>query len=425
MLDINLIREDTRKVADALAKRGFNFDFNELLALDGKRRELIQTAEQLKARRNFVSGEIPRIKKQGGDVGELISEMKAAGDKIRDFDSTLSALETQIKDIVDSLPNMPADDVPAGDKDNNEVLRVIGEAPRFSYEIRDHVELAARLGLIDYERGVKLGGSGFWMYTGDGALLEWALINYFIEEHTRDGYCFILPPHILTYQSGYTAGQFPKFEDDVFMLTRREGRGYSQFMLPTAETALVNLHRDEILAEEDLPKKYFAFTPCYRSEAGGARTEERGMIRGHQFNKVEMVQYTLPEGSGAAFDELVEKAERLLKGLGLHYRVSRLAAADCSAAMAKTYDIEVWLPSMGIYKEVSSISNAHDYQSRRGNMRFRRSGSRKNEFMHTLNASGLATSRIFPAMLEQFQQEDGGVRVPEILRKWVGKEFLR
>ena len=425
MLDINLIREQPEKVAAALAKRGFIIDFSELLALDVRRRELIQRSEQLKARRNSVSDEIPRLKKQGEDVGGLITEMKEAGDQIRESDASLSAVEASIKEIMDAIPNKPADDVRAGDKENNEVIGVFGETPSFSFDTKDHVELATNLRLIDYERGVKLGGSGFWAYTGDGALLEWALINFFIEEHLKDGYEFILPPHILTYQSGYTAGQFPKFEEDVFTLTQREGRGYSQFMLPTAETALVNFHRDEILAEADLPKKYFSFTPCYRSEAGGARAEERGMIRGHQFNKVEMVQYTLPEKSGEALEELLGKAEKLVRALGLHYRVSKLAAADCGASMAKTYDLEVWLPSMGIYKEISSVSNAMDYQARRGNMRFRRDESRRTEFLHTLNASGLATSRIFPAMLEQFQTEGGGVRVPEVLQKWTGKGILK
>jgi len=425
MIDINLIRENPQKVVDALAKRGFLIDFAELLALDSERRATIQTNERLKARRNQVSGDIPRLKKQGEDVEGLISEMKEAGERIREGDALLANLDAKIKSIMDPLPNMPADDVAAGDKENNEVVSIYGEQPRFSFEKKDHMELAADLKLIDYERGVKLGGSGFWLYRGDGALLEWALLNFFIEEHIKDGYEFILPPHILTYQSGYTAGQFPKFEEDVYAISRDGGGSFAQFMLPTAETALVNLHRDEILREEDLPKKYFAFTPCYRSEAGGARAEERGMIRGHQFNKIEMFQYTKPENSGAALAELVAKAENLMKTLGLHYRVSKLAAGDCGASMAKTYDIEVWLPSMGIYKEVSSASNAMDYQARRGNMRFRRGDARRNEYMHTLNASGLATSRIFPAILEQFQCGDGSVRVPEVLRKWIGKEFLR
>ena len=442
MLDISLIREAPDKVAAALAKKEVSVDFTELLAWDRERRELIRAGEQLKARRNQVSADIPRLKKEGADVDALIAEMKETGDRIRESDAVLAKLEADIAGFLEVLPNMPADDVQAGGKENNEVVRVFGEKPEFSFKIKDHVELVTSLGLIDYERGVKLGGSGFWLYKGDGALLEWALLNFFIEEHIKDGYEFILPPHILTYASGYAAGQFPKFEEDVFAIAGPgavgrsaaeagergvEGTGeraFSQFMLPTAETALVNIHRDEILSEDELPKKYFSFTPCYRSEAGGARTEERGMIRGHQFNKVEMFQYTLPECSDGAFAELTEKAERLMRKLGLHHRVSKLAAADCSAAMAKTFDIEVWLPSMGIYKEVSSVSNAMDYQARRGNMRFRRKESRRNEYLHTLNASGLATSRIFPAILEQLQREDGSVVVPEALRKWVGKEIL-
>ena len=242
------------------------------------------------------------------------------------------------------------------------------------------MDLVTSLGLIDYERGAKIGGNGFWVYTGDGALLEWALLNYFIEEHLKDGYQFMLPPHILTYQCGYTAGQFPKFADDVFKIETGEVNDRMQFILPTAETVLINYHRDEILNEEDLPKKYFAYTPCYRKEAGSYRAEERGMIRGHQFNKVEMFQYTLPEDSEAALDELVNKAERLVQGLGLHHRVSKLAAQDCSDSMGKTYDIEIWIPSMNDYKEVSSCSNASDYQARRGNIRFRRKESKRQKW---------------------------------------------
>lgn len=424
MLDLNLIRDNPQKVAGALAKRNFSADFSELLAWDRERRAKIQEADQLKARRNKVSAEIPALRKQGGDVSGLMDEMRLAGERIKEADQAIGELGGRMDGFLSALPNMPADDVPAGGKENNEALRSWGAKPEFAFAPQNHVDLVGRLGLIDYERGVKLGGAGFWLYKGDGALLEWALLNYFVEEHLKDGYEFILPPHILSYQCGYTAGQFPKFEDDVFALERQEGKGYMQFILPTAETALVNLHRDEVLDEGDLPRKYFAYTPCYRKEAGSARTEERGMIRGHQFNKVEMVQYTLPEESDRALDELVGKAERLVQGLGLHYQVSKLAAEDCSASMAKTYDIEVWLPSMGIYKEVSSASSAGDYQARRGNMRFRRKATGRAEFMHTLNASGLATSRIFPAMMEQLQQADGSVRVPEALQKWVGKAAL-
>jgi seryl-tRNA synthetase len=304
------------------------------------------------------------------------------------------------------------------------VERVLGEVPLFPFEPLDHIELVKTLGLIDYERGVKLGGNGFWLYTGDGSILEWALLNYFIEAHLQNGYQFILPPHILTNQCGYTAGQFPKFTDDVFQIAGEANTASERFILPTAETALVNLHRDEILKEAELPRKYFAYTPCYRKEAGSYRASERGMIRGHQFNKVELFQYTRPEDSDNALQEMIESVEHLLKGLGLHYRVSKLAAGDCSASMAKTYDIEVWIPSMKEYKEVSSASNARNYQARRGNIRFKRDDGHSTELVHTLNASGLATSRLIPAIVEQLQQADHSVIVPKPLRKWVGKDRL-
>ena len=280
------------------------------------------------------------------------------------------------------------------------------------------------MGLVDYERGAKLAGTGFWLYRGEGAKLEWALLNYFIDENLKNGYEFILPPHILTYHCGYTAGQLPKFAEDVFTLKQAKNERLIQFLLPTAETALISLHRDEVLKEEELPKKYFSYTPCYRREAGSYRANERGMIRGHQFNKVEIFQFTRPEDSEATLDEMVKHAEGLVQGLGLHYRICKLAVKDMSDTMAKTYDIEVWIPSMNDYKEVSSASNARDYQARRGNIRFKRKVSRKNEYVHTLNASGLATSRLLPAIVEQFQQMDGSVRIPDCLRKWLGKEVI-
>lgn len=423
MIDIKLIREKPEFVREALAKRGYVADFSGIIDADIQRRELIKKAEELKALRNRVSSEIPAIKKIGGDAQPLIDEMKRVGDMIKDMDELLSALEQKITDFVISLPNLPAGDVQAGTKENNIVLRTWGTQPVFGFEPRDHMELAARLGLIDYERGAKLGGSGFWIYKGSGAKLEWALLNYFIEEHEKDGYEFMLLPHILNYECGYTAGQFPKFLDDVYALKNDSNKSGMQFILPTAETALVNYHRDEILKEEQLPKKYYAYTPCYRKEAGSYRTEERGMIRGHQFNKVEMFQYTLAEDSEKAHMELVEKAERLVRGLGLYHRVSKLAAGDCSASMAKTYDIEVWIPSMNDFKEVSSASNAHEYQARRGNIKVRRNSGRV-EYLHTLNASGLATSRIIPAILEQFQMPDGSVIIPEVLRNKIGTDKL-
>ncbi len=424
MLDIQRIRNNPDEVKKALEKRLYDVDFTELLDWDKRRRSIITESEELKSKKNKVSGQIPVLKKQGKDVSDLLSDMKNISEQVKKMEEELREVENKINDFMSALPNIPADDVVAGGKENNQVIRTFGEKPQFSFEPKNHVDLVTSLGLVDYERGVKIGGNGFWVYTGDGALLEWALLNYFIEEHIKDGYEFLLPPHILTYQDGYTAGQFPKFAEDVFKVETGEVDNKMQFILPTAETALVNYHRDEILSEEDLPKKYFAYTPCYRKEAGSYRADERGMIRGHQFNKVEMFQYTLPEQSEEALDELINKAEKLVQGLGLHHRVSKLAAQDCSASMGKTYDIEVWIPSMNDYKEVSSCSNAYDYQARRGNIRFKRKNSKKTEFIHTLNGSGLATSRLLPAIVEQFQQEDGSIIVPEVLRKWVGKDRI-
>ncbi len=424
MLDINLIRKEPDMVRNALLKRMDSVDFTEILELDKQKRECILEGEKLKAKKNEVSSNIPKLKKEGKDISELLAEMKQVGDDIKNIDSKLNEVSTRLNDLLISLPNMPADDVVPGDKENNEVIRVWSEKPEFVFKPKDHMQLAEKLGLIDYERGVKMGGTGFWLYKGDGALLEWALLNYFVEEHTKDGYEFVLPPHLLINQCGYTAGQFPKFADDVFHLEGEKGKESTHFLLPTSETALINYHRDEILKEDDLPRKYFSYTPCYRKEAGSYRASERGMIRGHQFNKVEMFQFTKPEDSDNALEELINKAERLVQGLGLHYQVSKLAAKDCSASMAKTYDIEIWIPSMNEYKEVSSASNARDYQARRGNIRFKRKETKKNEYLHTLNASGLATSRLYPAILEQNQQKDGSIKVPEALRKWVGKEFI-
>ena len=419
MLDIQKIRQNPDEVAAALKKREYNVDFSEFLSLDEKRREVIAEGEKLKAERNTVSREIPKIKKEGGDATALLNKMKAVSDTIKHLDEELKSVETKMNDFISVLPNLPDADVVAGGKENNEVISVYGEKPEFAFKFKDHVDLATSLNLIDYERGVKLGGNGFWIYTGAGAKLEWALLNYFITEHIKDGYEFMLPPHMLNYECGYTAGQFPKFGEDVFKLEN------GNFMLPTSETALVNLYRDEILAESDLPKRLFSYTPCYRREAGSYRAEERGMIRGHQFNKVEMFAFTKPEDSDALHKELIEKACRLVEGLGLHYRLSKLAAGDVSASMASTYDIEVYLPSMGIYKEVSSISNARDYQARRGMMRFKRDGEKKTEYINTLNGSGLATSRVLPAILEQFQNDDGSVTVPEPLRAFMGTDVIK
>jgi seryl-tRNA synthetase len=425
MIDINLIRNETERVETALRKRMDSVDLSSIISNDNRRRELIARAEELKARRNTVSAEIPRLKKAGEDVTALLTEMKEVSASVKEMDQELRELEDSLRQEISVLPNLPDDDVLAGGKEANEELRTWGTKPEFDFTARDHVELVGSLGLVDYERGVKMGGNGFWLYTGMGARLEWALLNFFIDEHLADGYEFVLPPHILNYECGFTAGQFPKFEDDVFQIKQDDASAGTQFILPTAETALANFHRDEILSDNELPKKYFAYTPCYRKEAGSYRAQERGMIRGHQFNKVEMFQFTRPEDSPRALDELLGKAESLVRQLGLHHRVSKLAAKDVSAAMAKTVDIEVWIPSMNAYIEVSSASNSRDYQARRGNVRYRPEGQKKPEFIHSLNASGLATSRLIPAIVEQFQQADGSVKLPEVLSNRLGVQVLQ
>ena len=421
MLDLKLITENPELVKARLAKKGCVADFTEVLKLDAERKELMAKIEALKAERNKVSAEIPKLKKEGKPVEEIFARMRKIGEEIAEGDAKIDDLQKRVTDYVASLPNMPDDDLLPGEKENNKVIKVFGEKPEFAFKAKNHVDLCTSLGIIDYERGVKLSGNGYWLYRGDGARLEWALLNYFVATHLKDGYEMILPPHMLGYNCGFGAGQFPKFADEVYWVDSEDGnKKRANFKLPTAETALVNMYAGEILDESKLPMKFFAYTPCYRKEAGTYRAEERGMVRGHQFNKVEMVQYAHPDKSKEAFEELVNKACALMEGLGLHFRLSKLAAGDCSASMARTYDIEVWIPSMGIYKEVSSVSNANDYQARRNNTRFKDAQTGKTRFVHTLNGSGLATSRVFPALIEQYQNEDGSVTIPEVLRPFMG-----
>lgn len=421
MLDIKRIKEDPAGVKQALRAKEVDCDatIDRILELDEQRRCLIADTESRKARQNKVAKEIPALKKQGKDVSPIVAEMTELKKGLAEDQAKLDQILAEYRTAMLSLPNLPDPDLKPGGKENNEPLRYFGQPHQFDFTPKHHVDLCQGLGLIDYERGVKLAGSGNWMYTGMGARLEWALLNYFIDTHIADGYDFILPPHMLEYQCGETAGQFPKFADEVYKIANPTDDRI-HYMLPTAEAALCSIFRDEILPENALPKKYFAYTPCFRREAGSHRADERGMVRGHQFNKVEMFQFTRPEDSDEAFDELVRKAENLVKGLGFHFRTVKLAAGDCSASMARTYDIEIQIPSMNGYKEVSSVSNARDYQARRGNIRFRREATGKPEFLHTLNGSGLATSRIFPAMVEQNQRADGSIVVPEVLRKYLG-----
>ena len=427
MLDIKLIRENADDVIARLAAKGKDAEaeIKRILELDAQRREMIAANEAKKAEQNKVNKEIPAIKKAGGDVAPIFAKMKELAAEIKANDEKLATVENEYTELMLGLPNLPDPDLKAGGKENNEPVRYFGEPHHFDFEPKNHVDLCTDLGLIDYKRGTKLSGNGFWIYRGMGARLEWALLNYFIDTHLADGYELVLVPHMLGYECGLTAGQFPKFKDEVYWLETEKEDERRRFMLPTAETALVSLHRDEILTEADLPRKYISYTPCFRREAGSYRADERGMVRGHQFNKVEMVQYTKPEDSDKAFEELVTKAEALVKGLGFHFRTVKLAAADCSASMARTYDVEILIPSMDGYKEVSSVSNARDYQARRGSIRFRRDGSKQTEFVHTLNGSGLATSRILPAIVEQNQNADGSVNVPDCLRKYLGVDVLK
>ena len=435
MLDIRKIKENPDAVKAGLKAKEVDCDaiIDKILELDVQVRGLKTSTESKTAEKNKLSKENGKLfgqkkgaEKKGEDTSAIDAQIAAnmaastqIDESIADDKAKLKELDAELLQNLYALPNLPDADLLPGGKENNEPLRYIGEKHSFDFEPKHHVDLCTDLGLIDYERGVKLAGGGNWMYTGMGARLEWALLNYFIDTHTADGYDFILPPHMLEYQCGLTAGQFPKFADEVFKIANHPTEGGTFYMLPTAEAALASVYRDEILTEADLPKKFFAYTPCFRREAGSHRADERGMVRGHQFNKVEMFQFTTPEGSDEAFEELVKKAEALVAGLGLHFRTVKLAAGDCSASMARTYDIEILIPSMNGYKEVSSVSNARDYQARRGNIRYRRADG-KIDFVHTLNGSGLATSRIFPAIVEQNQRADGSIVVPEALRKYLG-----
>lgn len=425
MLDVTLIRNHPDHVHDALRKRGLDVDIPAFLTLDTQLRETRTTVERLRAERRRISTEIAARRREGGaaevaddlHVADLQTQAKALAQRLAQAEVGLKRVEGVWREFLDGLPNLPDEDVVAGGKENNRVLRTVGDPPGFGFVPKDHVRIAEDLRLVDHRRGVALAGSGHWVYRGEGAALEWALLNHFLDTHRRAGYEFVLPPHLLTREAGYAAGQFPKFADEVFQVD-------DHFLLPTAETALASLHRGETLDERELPLKYVAYTPCYRKESGGYRTAERGTLRGHQFNKVELFQYTRPADSEAAQLELLARAEELVAGLGLHYRVTQLAAADTSPAQAKTYDVEVWLPSLGGYTEVSSVSNARAYQARRGGVRYRPQNGGKPAYVHTLNASGLATSRLLPAILEQHQRADGTVAVPEVLWRWGLPEVL-
>ena len=415
MIDINKIREQTKEVEKALLKRMNDINLDKVIEWDKEKRKLGAEIDKYRFERKKISDTIPQLKKENKNTEDVILDMKKLGDKIDEMTIKYNELDKKINDYLIYLPNIPDDDIMAGGKENNQVIYTHLEKPKFNFELKPHYEILKELKMIDYTRGSKIAGEKNWIYTGIGAQLEWALINYFIDKHIKDGYQFMMLPYMLNYECGFGAGQFPKFTDEVYMIQNDENK---KFLLPTAETALVNIHSNEILNIKELPKKYFSYTQCFRVEAGSSREEERGTIRGHQFNKVEMVQYVTEEKTEEAFFELLNKAKTLMNELGLHYQVSKLAAGDCAQGMCRTYDIEVWIPSMGIYKEVSSISNSRDYQARRNNTKYRDNNGNLH-YVCTLNGSGLATSRLLPAIVEQYQNADGSITVPKVLRPYL------
>ncbi|MHA7967608.1 serine--tRNA ligase [Paenibacillus sp. CAU 1782] len=418
MLDVKLLRTEWDKLEKGLGNRGASMELvADFPQLDEKRRGLIVETEQLKNRRNTVSQEVAKLKKSGGDAEALILEMREVGDRIKEIDDELRVLEEQVNGILLAIPNLPHESVPVGaSEDDNVELRRIGEPTEFSFEPKAHYDVAAELGLLDFERAAKVTGSRFVFYRGLGARLERALINFMMDLHSdRHGYDEVLPPYIVNRDSLVGTGQLPKFAEDLFKLEDTE-----YFLTPTAEVPVTNLYRDEILDAGELPKRFVAYSACFRSEAGAAGRDTRGLIRQHQFNKVELVKVTKPEESYEELEKMTADAERVLQLLGLPYRVLALCTGDMGFSAAKTYDLEVWLPSQGTYREISSCSNCEDFQARRAALRFRREPKSKPEFAHTLNGSGLAVGRTVAAILENYQQEDGTVVVPEALRPYMG-----
>lgn len=423
MLDLKFLRANFEEVKQKLQHRGEDLaDFERFEQLDRRRRELIAQAEELKNKRNDVSQQIALLKREKKDADHLIAEMRQVGDRIKVLDDELREVEQQLETLLLSIPNVPHESVPIGEsEDDNVEIRKWGEPRSFSFEPKPHWEIADQLGILDFERAAKVTGSRFVFYKGLGARLERALINFMLDVHVEQhGYEEVLPPYIVNRASMTGTGQLPKFEEDAF---RIESEDY--FLIPTAEVPVTNLHRDEILSADDLPIKYAAYSACFRSEAGSAGRDTRGLIRQHQFNKVELVKFVKPEDSYEELEKLTNDAERILQLLGLPYRVMSMCTADLGFTAAKKYDIEVWLPSYGTYREISSCSNFEAFQARRANIRFRRDPKAKPEHVHTLNGSGLAIGRTVAAILENYQQEDGTVVIPEVLRPYMGgKEVI-
>lgn len=417
MLDVKFVRENFDLVRQMLQNRNSDLDLTPLLRLDEKRRGLLVDVEEKKHRRNVASEEISKLKREKKDASALIEEMKGLSREIKVFDQKLDEVEQKFRDFLLVIPNVPHESVPVGrDENDNPVVSTWGEKPFFSFTPKPHWELGENLGILDFERAAKLTGARFTVYFGAAAALERALVSFMLDIHTRrHGYTEVLPPFMVNSASMRGTGQLPKFKEDLFKL-----EGWDYYMIPTAEVPVTNIHSEEILDEADLPKYYAAYTPCFRSEAGAHGKDTRGLIRQHQFNKVELVKLTRPEDSYTELESLLLNAETILRELGIHYRVIVLCTGDMGFSSAKTYDIEVWLPAQQTYREISSCSNFEDFQARRANIRFRRKGRSKTELVHTLNGSGLAVGRTLVAILENYQQEDGSVIVPEALRPYIG-----
>jgi seryl-tRNA synthetase len=422
MLDIKRIRRNPEELKEAMRKRrNKGADVTELLALDEKRRGLIGEVEVLKAQRNTVSAEIPKLKKQGIDVTDKLAEMKQVADRIKEMDAEVSAIDAKLEELIMSVPNIPHESVPEGADDTENVEMRRWSAPReFGFEPKAHWDIGEDLKILDFAAAGKITGARFTVYRGLGARLERAIISYFLDVHTENGYLEILPPYMVNRASMTGTGQLPKFEEDAFKVANTD-----YFLIPTAEVPVTNLHRGEILDGAQLPIKYCAYSACFRSEAGSAGRDTRGLIRQHQFNKVELVKFTTPESSYDELEKLTNDAERVLQGLGLPYRVVCLSTGDIGFSSAKTYDIEVWMPSYGRYVEISSCSNFEDFQARRAQIRFRRDRNAKPELVHTLNGSGVAIGRTVAAILENYQNEDGSVTVPEVLRPYMHCDVIR
>jgi seryl-tRNA synthetase len=417
MLEIKFIRQKLADAKQAIENRGDSVDWEGLITADENRKAILQEIESLRHKRNVVSDQIAKLKKNGAPSDAPVSEMREVSSRIKALDRDLAHNEALLQSILMQIPNLPHASVPIGqDENDNTLLRTIGHLPDWNFAPQAHWDIGERLGILDFKRAARITGARFPLYLGKGALMERALINFMLDLHVRtNGYKEVLPPFIVNRNSMTHTGQLPKFEEDLFKL---EGMDY--YLIPTAEVPVTNIHHDEILKEDQLPIYYTAYTPCFRSEAGSHGKDTRGLIRQHQFNKVELVKFTPPETSYQELELLLQNAESVLQKLGLPYRVITLCTGDLGFSAAKTYDIEVWMPSQGVYREISSCSNFEDFQARRGNIRFRRKGHKGTEFVHTLNGSGLAVGRTFAAILENYQQPDGTVAVPQALQPYMG-----